>query len=243
MKKYIGIIIVVTVVIVSLNQSNKTGEQEVINVSAAASLQGALSEIAANYTNDTNNLDISYGGSGTLVTQIQEGAPADIFISASTSNFENLKTTNEIVDETNLLNNNLVIIGKAGTDLSDLDHIDTIAIGTPEVVPAGTYAVQALQNLEVYDDVQDKLIQTKDVSEVVTYVETGNAQIGIVYSSDASNLENSDILYEFAANTHDEITYPIGLLTESKEAQAFYEYLQTDEAMQVFKKYGFIEYE
>ncbi len=246
MKKKIGIIILIVVLIagiISYNQLHNQNDNEVINVSAAASLQGALSEIETNFEAKGYDLNISYGGSGTLVSQIQEGAPADIFISASQDNFDNLKKTNDVLKQTNLLKNKLIVIGKKNTDLSNLNAIDKIAIGTPDAVPAGTYGVQALKNLNLYDEVKDKLVQTKDVSEVVTYVESENAQVGIVYSSDAYNLKNSSVLYKFAENTHDEIAYPAGLLTKNKNAQDFYDYLQSDEAMQVFEKYGFTKYE
>lgn len=244
-KRIIFVVLVILVLFVTIMYgfNSEENEQEIVNVSAAASLQGALTEIEQKYENNENKVDITYGGSGTLVTQIQEGAPADIFISASIDNFENLKSTNDISEEVNLLRNNLVVIASKDVEIKDVMDVDVIAIGTPEVVPAGTYAVQALESLGVYDNIKEKLVQTKDVSEVVTYVETGNAQMGIVYSSDTTNLQNSKVIYEFDEKSHDEIIYPMASLNDEETTNDFYDFLQTDDAIEIFEKYGFEHYE
>ncbi len=244
-KRIIFVVLVILVLFVTIMYgfNSEENEQKIVNVSAAASLQGALTEIEQKYENNENKVDITYGGSGTLVTQIQEGAPADIFISASIDNFENLKSTNDISEEVNLLRNNLVVIASKDVEIKDVMDVDVIAIGTPEVVPAGTYAVQALESLGVYDNIKEKLVQTKDVSEVVTYVETGNAQMGIVYSSDTTNLQNSKVIYEFDEKDHDEIIYPMASLNDEETTNDFYDFLQTDDAIEIFEKYGFEHYE
>lgn len=217
----------------------KTAEPEV-NVQAAASMQNALDEIIAGYDGSIN---VNYGGSGTLVTQIQEGAPADIFISASMANFNNLKETNELAREDVLASNKLVLIANKDSQISDLDDVETIAIGTPEAVPAGTYAMQVLDGRGLTDKVSDKLVQTKDVSEVLTYVETGDADLGFVYNTDAMASSDVKVVYEFDESEHDPIEYPIGLLTDNQEASSFYDYLLSPEASAILEKYGFVAHE
>lgn len=238
-KKLIGILVVVIAVIgIIINRSDD--EQNPIYVQAASSMQNALTEIETNFESQGYDLQINYGGSGTLVTQIQEGAPADLFISASKTNFETLEATNPMVENTNLVGNELVLIAPKDSSINSLDQVNKIAIGTPEAVPAGTYAMQVLDRRNLTSQVSDKLVQTKDVSEVLTYVETGNADLGFVYNTDAVSSADVQVVYSFDEDEHDPIEYPIGLLTDSSDAKAFYDYLQTEEAQSIFREYGFV---
>lgn len=240
MKKITAIIIVVIAILGAIIISSSSAKEAEINIQAAASMQNALDEIIENYDGE---ISVNYGGSGTLVTQIQEGAPADIFISASMSNFDNLKQTNEIKSEDVLVNNKLVLITNTDSQIDSLDEANTIAIGTPDAVPAGTYAMQVIEANDLTDDVSEKLVQTKDVSEVLTYVETGNADLGFVYNTDALSSDDVKVIYEFDDSQHDSIEYPIGLLTDNPEAKQFYDYLLSDDALTIFEKYGFVAHE
>ncbi len=240
MKKIPAIIIVVIAIFLAIIINSSSTNEAEVNVQAAASIQNALDEIIANYD---GGITVNYGGSGTLVTQIQEGAPADIFISASMANFDNLKQTNEIKSEDVLVNNKLVLITNNDSQIDSLDQANTIAIGTPDAVPAGTYAMQVIEANELTDEVSEKLVQTKDVSEVLTYVETGNADLGFVYNTDVLSSDDVKVIYEFDDSQHDSIEYPIGLLTDNLEAKQFYDYLLSDEALSIFEKYGFVTHE
>lgn len=237
-KIIIGIVLAVLAGAVVMSMI-RGSEEEAIYVQAAASMQNALTEIEPLFEEQGYDLEMNYGGSGTLVTQIQEGAPADIFISASTSNFDNLKETNEMVDEATLLNNDLVLIKNNDSDIDSLEGANTIAIGTPDAVPAGTYAMQTLEKLGLADSLSSKLVQTKDVSEVLTYVETGDADLGFVYNTDALSSDQVEVVESYDDSYHDPITYPIGLLTDNPGAKDFYDYLMGDEASAIFEKYGF----
>ncbi len=240
MKKITIIIIIAIAILGAIMISSSNTKEAAVNIQAAASMQNALDEIIANYDGEVT---VNYGGSGTLVTQIQEGAPADIFISASMSNFDNLKQTNEIKSEDILVNNKLVLITNNDSQIDSLDQVNTIAIGTPDAVPAGTYAMQVIEANNLSDKVSEKLVQTKDVSEVLTYVETGNADLGFVYNTDALSSDAVKVIYEFDDSQHDSIEYPIGLLTDNPEAKQFYDYLLSDEAISVFENYGFVAHE
>ncbi len=223
-----------------------------INIAAAASLTDALTEIQTAYAAKSNNtLHFNFASSGTLVKQLQEGAPGDLFISASKGHMDTLEEEGLIVTASrkDLLINTLTLIATAekadlisGTEALTGADIKSIAIGEPESVPAGKYARQTLENLGLWEQIQDKIIYTKDVRQVLQYVDSGNADCGFVYKSDALLLETGKVIKEMLENSHDPIVYPAALLKDSAEpeaTQAFYEYLQTDEAKGIFKKYGF----
>lgn len=219
-----------------------TTEQITVNISAAASMQNALEDVETMYEAENENVDlqINYGGSGTLVTQIEEGAPTDIFISASESNFKVLEDENLILNKVNLLKNELVLITNEDKPVESLSDAASIAIGTPDAVPAGTYAVQSLKNSDLYDKYEDKLIQAKDVTEVLSYVASGNADIGAVYNTDAISSDQVKVITAIDDSLHDPIIYPMGTLTKNEGVSDVYDYLQSDEAIKVFEEYGFV---
>lgn len=236
----------------SEKQSQKQPKVE-LTISAAVSLSDALNEIKTKFEKKYKNVIIMYnlGGSGALKQQILQGAPTDIFISAANDQFKDL-TERGIIDsqkQTNLLKNKLVLITnkenssqiKGFDDLKN-DTIKRVAIGTPEFVPAGMYAKQTLQHLSLWGPINSKLIQTKDVRQVLTYVETKNVDAGIVYMTDAKISNKVRILQTANENDHDPIIYPAGIIKNSlhkKEATLFYDYLKSKFAQTIFKKYGF----
>ncbi|NGQ93935.1 molybdate ABC transporter substrate-binding protein [Brevibacillus sp. SYP-B805] len=222
-------------------------------VLAAASLTDVMKELTPLYesTHPDQKLVISYGSSGTLQQQIEQGAPADLFISAATKQMKEL-VEKGLIDAKNtadLVTNRLVLIIPKDSQaqvhaFADLQKpaIEKIAIGQPESVPAGTYAKQSLTNLGIWDALQPKFIFTKDVRQVLTYVETGNVDAGIVYQTDAASSDNVKIAAVADEKTHSPIVYPIGITTNSKhakEAQTLYSWLQEPEAKAIFTKYGF----
>lgn len=233
------------------SSGGSTGTTELL-ISAAASLTESLNEIKPLYEAAHPNVKLTYnfGASGTLQQQIEQGAPADLFFSAGASQMKALLDEGLISPDLNenLLDNELVLVVPKDSDkvtkIEDLSgpDIKNIAIGTPESVPAGKYAQQTLTYYKLWDSLQPKLVQAKDVKQVLNYVETGNAEAGFVYKTDASSSTGVTIALSTDAASHDAIEYPAGVLKDSKhqdEAKAFYEYLQSDEATQIFSKYGF----
>ncbi len=224
-----------------------------ITVLAAASLTDALDEIIKEYGKDcSDKITTSYAGSGDLVQQIKGGAPCDLFISASKSNMDDLETEGLIDKETrkDLLTNTLTLIaaaetaGKVSMDSLTTDDVGQIAIGEPETVPAGKYASQAFDSLKITDKIQDKIVKAKDVRAVLSYVESGDAECGFVYRTDALMLkeDKGKIIEDVDSRLHDPIVYPAAILSDAPQkeaAAAFYEYLETDYAKGVFEKYGF----
>ncbi|TDL62809.1 molybdate ABC transporter substrate-binding protein [Paenibacillus amylolyticus] len=237
------------------SSAGNTDPQETVDltISAAASLTDAMKEIETNYelANPYIELNFNFGASGALQQQIEQGAPADVFVSAATKNMNALVDENLIAsgDQKNLLQNSLVAIVPADgthtvtseTDLTS-DSIKTVAIGIPESVPAGTYAKEALTNAKLWDELESKLVQGKDVRQVLQYVETGNADAGFVYKTDALTSDQVKIAFEVDKKSYTPAKYPIGIIEGTKhrtEAEQFYAYLQTPEVLDIFAKYGF----
>ncbi|MBS4178921.1 molybdate ABC transporter substrate-binding protein [Lederbergia citrea] len=222
-----------------------------LTISAAASLQEALGEIKNTFEKDHPNTKILYnfGGSGALKQQISQGAPVDLFFSAAVDKFDELVNEGliEKQNSTILIGNDLVLIVPAESSetiqsLADLLGIDKLAIGTPDSVPAGKYAEEALEAEGVLKAVSKKLVYTKDVRQVLTYVESGNVDAGIVYRTDALSSNKVRIAAAIDEKMHEPIVYPLGIVKTSKyqdEATTFYQYLQSEEALTVLKKYGF----
>ena len=223
-----------------------------LNISAAASLQEAMVEIEKEFkeVNPDVKLTVNLGASGALMQQIQEGAPCDVFISAGAKQMDQLVTDGIVEKDApkTLLTNDLVLVAAKGEKVESLDALKTddvekIAIGDPESVPAGKYAKEVLDNTKLYSDVEDKLVLAKDVKEVLSWVQQGNADVGFVYLSDAKGQEdNVDVVLTTDADTHSTIAYPIAVLKESKQAEAaqqFEDFMLSDDGQAILEKYGF----
>lgn len=255
-KKYIlALSLIVTLLIsVSIGVLAKEAKTELL-ISVAASLQDSMLALQPDFEkqNPTLKLTFNFAASGTLQKQIEQGAPADLFVSAGSKQMKALvdKGLVESMNQTPLLANDLVMVmpinstiklAKATSKELTKDEFKSVALGIPETVPAGTYAKQTLDYLGLYDKLKPKLVQAKDVRQVLTYVETGNADAGFVYRTDALTSKKVKIVLTIASWAHDEIVYPEGIVKETKhpdEAKLFYQYLQGKEATAVFVQYGF----
>jgi molybdate transport system substrate-binding protein len=230
-------------------------EQSVVEltVSAAASLSHALEEIQTHYESEHENirLNFNFGASGVLQQQIEQGASVDIFLSAASIHMRKLVDKHFVDDsqQLNLIVNELVVIIPADgsvnvhsmDDLSKSD-IEHLAMGEPQTVPAGSYAKEALSTAKLWDNLQSRIVLGKDVRQVLTYVESGNAEAGFVYYTDA--LASKDVIVAFHVDptTYTPIEYPVGIVKatkHSREARDFYTYLQSQQSQDIFIKYGF----
>jgi molybdate transport system substrate-binding protein len=231
----------------------ENGDKIEITISAAASLNDVLTEIESIYEKENKNINLlfNFGGSGSLQQQIAQGAPVDLFFSAAEEKFD-LLLEQELIDtdyQIDLIGNKLTLIipkeSKAHVDnIQDLlsDEIERIAIGTPETVPAGLYSKQVFQNLQIWDKLEEKLIPTKDVRQVLSYVETNNVDAGIVYQTDAILSKKVTIVDALDSNLHDQIVYPVGVIDDAAnkaETIEFFDFLRTETALGVFEKFGF----
>ncbi|MFF2853434.1 molybdate ABC transporter substrate-binding protein [Peribacillus sp. NPDC058002] len=232
-------------------QKQHADEKVKLTISAAVSLQDALNDIKKAFEKENANVKVNYnfGASGALQQQISQGAPVDLFFSAAEDKFDKLVDEDHIEEKKgiDLVGNELVLVVPKGSDkgiesIEDLTKFTKISIGTPESVPAGQYAKQTLEKLNLWKEIEEKLVYAKDVRQVLTYVETGNVDAGLVYKTDAKSSSKVDIVTTAKEDLHDPIIYPVGVIKESshpKEAQLFYEYLQNKDSMKVFEKYGF----
>ncbi|MEX2416123.1 MAG: molybdate ABC transporter substrate-binding protein [Paenibacillaceae bacterium] len=236
----------------STPQKGSSIEAELL-VSAAASLANSLDEIGLLFEQQNSGITVAYnyGSSGALQHQIEQGAPVDLFLSAGKKQMANLVEAGFIDQEKSvtLLGNELVVIVPASElgswdDLSPFisSSIQMIAIGELHTVPAGEYARSALVASGIWDKLNNKIVYAKDVSQVLSYVETGNVDAGIVYKSVAMSSSKVKIAFSIDAKTHDIIEYPLGIVNTSRNQEAakvYYDFLQSLEVLEIFKKYGF----
>lgn len=223
-----------------------------LTVSAAASLKDAMEEIKTAYTEEKTNVTITYnfGSSGSLQQQIEQGAEVDIFLSAATKQMDALSAKGLIKEDTrkNFLENKIVlVVPKDSTTVADFkdlatDKVKQIGLGEVKSVPVGQYAVEMLTKLDLFASVESKAVYGKDVKEVLTWVETGNVDAGIVYKTDALVSDKVKVIAEAPEGSVSPVYYPaavIGATKNAEEAKAFIDYLYSSNAKPVFEKYGF----
>ena len=224
-----------------------------IVVFAAASLKTALDPIAQAFeTASGDRVRISYAGSNTLAQQILQGAPADIFISASTEWMDEVDRGGALADgtRTDLLANRLVLVAHdaqapqlapaPGFDLAGALKGGRLAMALVDAVPAGQYGKEALESLGVWDAVAPHVAQADNVRAALALVATGEAPLGIVYATDASAEPRVHVVGTFPEDSHAPITYPAALLKHSSDGdRAFFEALQATGADAVFEAQGF----
>jgi molybdate transport system substrate-binding protein len=224
-------------------------------VFAAASLKNALDEIAATWAKDTGRPAprISYAASSALARQMEQGAPADLFISADLDWMDYAAGKNLIRADTrfNLLGNKIVLIAPrdsrtttlalTGGDLAKALAGGKLSMGNVDAVPAGKYGKAALEKLGAWTSVKDSIAQAENVRAALLLVARGEAPLGIVYGTDAAAEPGVKIVATFPADSHPPITYPAALARESKNADAssFLDFLRSAKARAVFEKQGF----
>jgi len=228
---------------------------EKITVFAAASLTNALQDIATQYQKGKDvQVVSSFASSSTLARQIEQGAPADLFISADQQWMDYAIDKQQMVKDTRytLLGNELVLIA-AKSDKQDKIAIDKqtdwakllsggrLAVGDPDHVPAAIYAKEALQKLGAWGTLASRLAPANNVRAGLALVERRETPYGIVYGSDAVASDKVQVVGRFPEASHKPVEYPMAVVSDHQNAavQAFYDYLQGPDAAAVFKQYGF----
>ena len=226
---------------------------EQLQVFAAASLTDALKEIAPAYEAASGEkLQFNFAGSNALARQIQEGAPADVFISADEAKMDALQKAGMILDGTrqSLLSNTLAVVVEADSPLK-LDSaralaqhaVKRIALADAKGVPAGIYAKEYLEKIGVWKEVKDRVVPTENVRAALAAVESGNVEAAIVYKTDAAISKAVKVACEVPAKEGPDISYSFAVVKESKNPEAakkFLDYLKSEPALAIFRKYGFI---
>ena len=223
-----------------------------ITVAAAVSMKDVLEAIANRYSErkDAPKVAFSFGASGILQKQIEQGAPVDIFISAAPAQMNALEKQDLLLSGTrrDIAGNRLVLVVPRGVtavhSFNDLKRTEvrTIAMGEPRAVPAGQYAAEALRNLGLFDALQSKFVYAQDVRAVLTYVAGGDADAGFVYETDAKSSDRVAIAAAAPSSSYTQVVYPAAVLRNASNpgaAKNFLEFLISAEARAIFEKYGF----
>jgi molybdate transport system substrate-binding protein len=239
----------------SLFEAKTVNEEETIElmVSAAASLTEAMEGIKTVYGEERPNVNITYNlaSSGSLQHQIEQGAEVDVFLSASTKQMDKLSEQELILEDSkkNFLENKIVLIEPIDSSrVIDFESLKTVEIskiglGEPASVPVGQYADEVLKNLNIFDEIKDKVVYGKNVEEVLAWVETRNVDAGIVYQTDANVSSKIKVVVEAPEGTHKPIYYPAAIIKDCKNlvaAKEFIEFIYSDKAKPIFEKYGFV---
>jgi len=230
-------------------------ETEIV-VFAAASTTNAVTEIGEMYeARQLGRITPSFASSSTLAKQIENGAPADVFISADKKWMDYLEEKHLLTrgSRFDLLSNRIVLIAPAESALKQIEvrpgfsligalgEDGRLSMGDPDHVPVGIYGKEALENLGSWDPVKERLAPMKDVRAALVLVERGEAPLGIVYATDAAISRKVRVVGTFPAVSHPPIVYPVAAVADGNisEAQKFLSYLKSPDARKVFEKYGF----
>lgn len=256
MKKLLPLLLIAALICslsAGCTKSETGGESVELYVSAAASLTDVMQEIAEAYKSEAPNVTITFtfDSSGTLQTQIEEGAPSDIFVSAAQKQMNALEDGGFIKSGTriDLLENEVVLIVPAGSgaDIKSFEDVATdkvsmVAIGG-DSVPVGQYTKTIYENLGLWDEVYAKANLGENVRAVLAWVETGDVDCGIVYATDAASTNKVTVVCAAPAGSCDPVIYPAAVLASTAypdEAQAFLDYLKSETAVSMFTAAGFI---
>lgn len=206
-----------------------------VRVFAAVSLTEALEEIAEGYTRD--EIVFHFGASSLLARQIEQGAPADLFLSADEARVDALAKKGLIRTRVSVLSNTLVVVGMP------LSRARSVALAEPSSVPVGVYARAWLQKIGMWKRIAPNVIPTENVRAALAAVESGNVDAAIVYKTDAKLAKRARVVLEVRRKDGPPISYPFALLRDAENARAatlFLQHLQSKAALRVFARHGFI---
>ncbi|ALN89970.1 molybdate ABC transporter substrate-binding protein [Lysobacter gummosus] len=255
-RRILGAVCALGLIVTALTASAQTPASAApLTVFAAASLKESLDEAAAAYQKASGqDVRMSYAASSALARQIEQGAPADLFLSADLDWMDYLQER-KLIDEAsrrNLLGNTLVLIApatrkagpvalKPGVKLLPLLGEGRMALALTASVPAGKYARAAFTSLGVWDQLQPKVAEAENVRAALMLVARGEAPLGVVYGSDAQAEPKVRVLATFPADTHPAIVYPVAVIKASRHprAAAFAQWLHSKDAAAIFRRRGF----
>lgn len=239
------------------NQVSNDTSQEVnenskdMTVFAAASMTEVLDELKGEFEKENPDISLSFNfdSSGTLKTQIESGAEADVFVSAAQKQMDELEESDLIEKDTriDLLENEVSLaVSETGKDITSFEDLDSnkvekIALGN-EDVPVGQYSEEVLKNLGIWENIQDKVSFGSNVKEVTSWVDENVVDCGIVYKTDAKTAGLDIVAVADDSMLENRVIYPAAVLKNAKDkekAQKYIDFLQSDKAAEIFEKYGF----
>ena len=246
--KHFSVLIVFMLCILS-GCSNSAVEEKVITVAAASDLYQSFTEIGELFTKETDiEVVFTFASTGMLAKQIEEGAPFDLFAAAHESYIDDLIGKKAILEETKrnyaLGQIAFMTTGDGNNEMDEqylqTDHVKTIAIANPEHAPYGMAAKQALETWEIWDKVSTKIVYAENIRQAYQFVESGNADVGIV---SVSFLVNSDFNYTIIdSEDYEPITQAFGITTQTdnkENSQKFADFIMSDKGQAILEKYGF----
>ncbi len=226
-----------------------------VTVFAAASMTNALQQVADDYqkVKPSEEVVFSFASSSVLAKQIEQGAPADIFVSADLKWMDYVAEKDAIVKDSRaiLVGNSLVMIAPKDSKIDSVDLSNDkwqkaldghfLAVGDPDHVPAGKYAKTALTHLGQWSSVESKLARANNVRAALALVEQAESPLGVVYGTDAAASQKVKVVATFPEDSHPPVEYPVALIKDhdSADAKAFLDYLKSDEAKKVLISFGF----
>ncbi|MCI7330187.1 MAG: molybdate ABC transporter substrate-binding protein [Selenomonadaceae bacterium] len=237
----------------SSSSSSSGGSQKVLHVSAAASLTNVMQDIAKEYEQQHPDVKVefNFGSSGALQQAIENGGQSDLFVSAAQKQMNALEKAGLLADGTrqDLLINDVVLIVpkdskkdiKSFEDLNT-DKVQKLALGEPKGVPVGQYSEQIFTYMKNLDAMKAKAVYGTDVRQVLSWIEQGEADAGLVYATDAAITDGVKVVAKAPADSHKPIIYPVSVLKDSKQldlAKDFEQFLLNDTSKALFEKYGF----
>lgn len=250
-RRYIVIVFIMAVVVLlSILYPFLKKEDNKILVFAAVSLSDPLKEIKDIYYEDENvNIILNFGGSQTLASQISKGATPDIFVPAGISTLNFVKKKNvRFADSYFLLSNELIFASdkqildwdkKGIEEIIKSEKINRISIADPELAPAGEYTVQAINNMNINEFIQHKIIKAKNVRDAVNHMRLGLSDAVFAYNTDFNNYKGNYNKKFISEKLYNKIQYPIIIFNNHDQVDQFLMFLNSDRAQNIFKKYGF----
>ncbi len=222
-----------------------------VRVSVAKSMSNLYTSLIKNFQEQHPDVKIvpNFASSGALAKQIEQGAPADIYVSANPKWMTHLIEKGKIKTDTKKIfaHNALVFVGKSSTDahsMDDLQKMRRVALGSPSSVPAGQYAKQAMDKAGIYEEMLKKgqLVMAKDVRQALIYADRGETDGAFVYKTDAMLATSAKILFEVPVDLYSQVTYPVAMTKESDgnvDAKRFYDYIVSEAAHPEMIRLGF----
>ena len=239
-------------IVLSFTGCQKSTEDITITVFAAASTIDLMTDLALAFEDEKGiSVKINPASSGTLARQLKDGAHADLYISASKKWMDFVDSNGNVSESSSFIKNRLVLISYTDSkyepfELSGETRLPSLfsgrlSIGDPAHVPAGKYAVEALKSLGWYEELEDRFLPAPDVRAALSVIEFDEAELGIVYATDAERSEKVKVVSVFPEDSHPPILYYCALLDDSNShGEAFYEFLlKNDGAFKLYDKHGF----
>jgi len=227
-------------------------KEDQIMVFAASSLVEVLAPIGDSFAEQEGvPIVFNFGGSDSLAQQIQRGAEADVYLSAGDQPMDTLESEGFLLSNTrrNILTNQLVLVSRQDSNLDyntaeifASSKISRVAVTDPSLAPAGRYSVTALEKIGVWEHILEKVIFAPNVRATLSYVESGNADIGIVYRTDSTNRNRLQVVFEFPKDSYGPIIYPAAVLKDSSNKEVafrFITFLSDNKARTEFKDHNF----